>query len=118
MIRRPPRSTRTDTLFPYTTLFRSKELVSTTSAVRHNLTSVFDATSDGDPGVPTLFEERNNIRFISHETRMSGGGRRTPWVAGIAILYNVNQIDRALGPPDAPLDIAALHTTQARQTRG
>src|SRR3546814_16424563 len=25
MIRRPPRSTRTDTLFPYTTLFRSAE---------------------------------------------------------------------------------------------
>src|SRR3546814_1392040 len=29
MIRRPPRSTRTDTLFPYTTLFRSKLLVYT-----------------------------------------------------------------------------------------
>src|SRR3546814_2798864 len=27
MIRRPPRSTRTDTLFPYTTLFRSQDLV-------------------------------------------------------------------------------------------
>src|SRR3546814_4796289 len=27
MIRRPPRSTRTDTLFPYTTLFRSKAIV-------------------------------------------------------------------------------------------
>src|SRR3546814_5053979 len=26
MIRRPPRSTRTDTLFPYTTLFRSPEI--------------------------------------------------------------------------------------------
>src|SRR3546814_3606880 len=26
MIRRPPRSTRTDTLFPYTTLFRSTRL--------------------------------------------------------------------------------------------
>src|SRR3546814_9667881 len=26
MIRRPPRSTRTDTLFPYTTLFRSHRL--------------------------------------------------------------------------------------------
>src|SRR3546814_6068402 len=26
MIRRPPRSTRTDTLFPYTTLFRSRRL--------------------------------------------------------------------------------------------
>src|SRR3546814_20056847 len=27
MIRRPPRSTRTDTLFPYTTLFRSAGLI-------------------------------------------------------------------------------------------
>src|SRR3546814_7602136 len=27
MIRRPPRSTRTDTLFPFTTLFRSEELL-------------------------------------------------------------------------------------------
>src|SRR3546814_9456460 len=27
MIRRPPRSTRTDTLFPYTTLFRSIEVL-------------------------------------------------------------------------------------------
>src|SRR3546814_2440645 len=27
MIRRPPRSTRTDTLFPYTTLFRSPSIV-------------------------------------------------------------------------------------------
>src|SRR3546814_20734612 len=27
MIRRPPRSTRTDTLFPYTTLFRSNDKV-------------------------------------------------------------------------------------------
>src|SRR3546814_11266729 len=28
MIRRPPRSTRTDTLFPYTTLFRSRGMIS------------------------------------------------------------------------------------------
>src|SRR3546814_12907561 len=27
MIRRPPRSTRTDTLFPYTTLFRSAQIL-------------------------------------------------------------------------------------------
>src|SRR3546814_13543080 len=26
MLRRPPRSTRTDTLFPYTTLFRSEDI--------------------------------------------------------------------------------------------
>src|SRR3546814_2667492 len=33
MIRRPPRSTRTDTLFPYTTLFRSRQ--SLLSAATH-----------------------------------------------------------------------------------
>src|SRR3546814_11576665 len=27
MVRRPPRSTRTDTLFPYTTLFRSQDVL-------------------------------------------------------------------------------------------
>src|SRR3546814_7545710 len=31
MIRRPPRSTRTDTLFPYTTLFRSQNTATATS---------------------------------------------------------------------------------------
>src|SRR3546814_13980280 len=33
MIRRPPRSTRTDTLFPYTTLFRSTTLAFLTLAL-------------------------------------------------------------------------------------
>src|SRR3546814_5814080 len=34
MIRRPPRSTRTDTLFPYTTLFRSDGPTPTTEIAR------------------------------------------------------------------------------------
>src|SRR3546814_10351001 len=38
MIRRPPRSTRTDTLFPYTTLFRS---IVTAHRVRNNLEQVY-----------------------------------------------------------------------------
>src|SRR3546814_20210731 len=33
MIRRPPRSTRTDTLFPYTTLFRSRAQLALKRAV-------------------------------------------------------------------------------------
>src|SRR3546814_8876653 len=33
MIRRPPRSTRTDTLFPYTTLFRSRRVRKRRSAL-------------------------------------------------------------------------------------
>src|SRR3546814_8157643 len=46
MIRRPPRSTRTDTLFPYTTLFRSF------------MTSV--------PNDPTLNEE--NARLVAEDS--------------------------------------------------
>src|SRR3546814_14994211 len=34
MIRRPPRSTRTDTLFPYTTLFRSRLRAPRSAAAR------------------------------------------------------------------------------------
>src|SRR3546814_15033517 len=34
MVRRPPRSTRTDTLFPYTTLVRSREAVIQGTALR------------------------------------------------------------------------------------
>src|SRR3546814_12347099 len=34
MVRRPPRSTRTDTLFPYTTLFRSRSRSCSASARR------------------------------------------------------------------------------------
>src|SRR3546814_13888894 len=35
MIRRPPRSTRTDTLFPYTTLFRSGIMLHSRSCTQH-----------------------------------------------------------------------------------
>src|SRR3546814_15669590 len=45
MIRRPPRSTRTDTLFPYTTLFRS--LGATIVMVSHELPSLFAICDDG-----------------------------------------------------------------------
>src|SRR3546814_21149756 len=37
MIRRPPRSTRTDTLFPYTTLFRSQPRLRRAEAADRNL---------------------------------------------------------------------------------
>src|SRR3546814_5068986 len=36
MLRRPPRSTRTDTLFPYTTLFRSLRVVGGIGIVGHH----------------------------------------------------------------------------------
>src|SRR3546814_19420572 len=55
MIRRPPRSTRTDTLFPYTTLFRS-ELEEAHLARRRDgdglLADEDDATGDLERGEP------------------------------------------------------------------
>src|SRR3546814_16304269 len=42
MIRRPPRSTRTDTLFPYTTLFRS--------LMMKEMTDACDGVREGDRG--------------------------------------------------------------------
>src|SRR3546814_10163895 len=44
MIRRPPRSTRTDTLFPYTTLFRSRAVARTNGKGPNCLWPI------GDPG--------------------------------------------------------------------
>src|SRR3546814_13163304 len=54
MVRRPPRSTRTDTLFPYTTLFRSRDngliyessQVSVNSGGKHTLFNALVATVD------------------------------------------------------------------------
>src|SRR3546814_6826290 len=48
MIRRPPRSTRTDTLFPYTTLFRSNP--GFTGGTR----------PDGWPFGPVLFDQKDS----------------------------------------------------------
>src|SRR3546814_11566688 len=47
MIRRPPRSTRTDTLFPYTTLFRSADsgLVHTVVGTAANVNDVTQASA-------------------------------------------------------------------------
>src|SRR3546814_2047957 len=47
MIRRPPRSTRTDTLFPYTTLFRSGDRNSSFRSTSQLLANIGAAT-DGD----------------------------------------------------------------------
>src|SRR3546814_18569907 len=51
MIRRPPRSTRTDTLFPYTTLFRSVSATasSLTSRASYAPFAVFHADPEGNP---------------------------------------------------------------------
>src|SRR3546814_3103216 len=54
MIRRPPRSTRTDTLFPYTTLFRSIQFVTKTDAAA----SAGKASMSGNIDLEALCHEK------------------------------------------------------------
>src|SRR3546814_15487866 len=75
MIRRPPRSTRTDTLFPYTTLFRSANssggaIAAYNKAVADGADQVLGPLGrDGvdavfrsvQPGVPVLALNRGNV---------------------------------------------------------
>src|SRR3546814_16890190 len=55
MIRRPPRSTRTDTLFPYTTLFRSPAAVFVAEPARMRRGHV-DRMLDGENEMGTRHE--------------------------------------------------------------
>src|SRR3546814_10871127 len=76
MIRRPPRSTRTDTLFPYTTLFRSPQPLERLRA-RHFVDEVaVDIDQAGsiiapfdDVRVPNLLVE--SLRSAGHAQRIN-----------------------------------------------
>src|SRR3546814_15227937 len=63
MIRRPPRSTRTDTLFPYTTLFRSREEL---AFVYHYGDFIYEYSQDYlfSDGLPSRPVRRNAFRNL------------------------------------------------------
>src|SRR3546814_2045787 len=75
MIRRPPRSTRTDTLFPYTTLFRSD---------RDHSGLGLDRTAAGDGGLGSETEvlrgdldvelPHEAAQLVGHRSQVLGGG--------------------------------------------
>src|SRR3546814_8372894 len=71
MIRRPPRSTRTDTLFPYTTLFRVDRVdLRVRSADRRAETQA--AARDDLPEIALRHaarEDRRHVRFDPRRTR-------------------------------------------------
>src|SRR3546814_9584143 len=62
MIRRPPRSTRTDTLFPYTTLFRSEDPVEEPEHRRPRERGV--PVGRGDEDKPALSERPERLHDI------------------------------------------------------
>src|SRR3546814_1730965 len=71
MIRRPPRSTRTDTLFPYTTLFRSVRFVRPSprgAPARHCQTGVRE---HGQSRVATPANPPHHLKAIRSEEHTS-----------------------------------------------
>src|SRR3546814_11891030 len=69
MIRRPPRSTRTDTLFPYTTLFRSLE--------HHRAGRVDDAAADFRARQPQAVDGTVGSKFDRGGGAGGGEGEKT-----------------------------------------
>src|SRR3546814_18576649 len=73
MIRRPPRSTRTDTLCPYTTLFRSP-IPSTAGRRQNTAVHLFDAGASGKAHRDTHFAiDQVEERF---DAALAAGGQR------------------------------------------
>src|SRR3546814_11658018 len=80
MIRRPPRSKRTDTLFPFTTLFRSLERVServgTTGSIQGEGIANLLGRPPFDPLTLVLRESGQNI--WDARSRMEGDSQEIP----------------------------------------
>src|SRR3546814_4186096 len=80
MIRRPPRSTRTDTLFPYTTLFRSANRESDSRGAR--LSRAIHSVSAADYGKSRLARRIFAMESVSsglqcRACEFGSGGRST-----------------------------------------
>src|SRR3546814_5709356 len=67
MIRRPPRSTRTDTLFPYTTLFRSAQI----AQVRHE--KGIDSNGDEDYTLPEVSVVKTTHKYFPSDLQFQDG---------------------------------------------
>src|SRR3546814_11509430 len=101
MIRRPPRSTRTDTLFPYTTLFRSAlELDRADQPVPRQFGVVAQA------GLPHGRQLEVRVHAVDQEaTAATRATARNVLVVGIAAERRIRRIGRAvLQQRDAVVD--------------
>ncbi len=83
-------------------------LVSSTSAIRHNLATNFDATSP-DALLPVMFRQDVGIKMFTHETRLTrkqanGQG----WLVGLSLLYDDERLTRTLGDVSAPKPLAGV----------
>src|SRR3546814_2829649 len=72
MIRRPPRSTRTDTLFPYTTLFRSRAGMNAQSGIEQVNTELLTLQKVSDKAMGFIIPsyQRPYVRSEEHTSEL------------------------------------------------
>src|SRR3546814_18730724 len=87
MIRRPPRSTRTDTLFPYTTLFRS--LLVLEAAFQKNLDNPSPWAGEYQRRGGRFFTDNSNFSVIQE---MQDALYDSPIVDAMAALMGTDQV--------------------------
>src|SRR3546814_13753607 len=100
MIRRPPRSTRTDTLFPYTTLFRSPGLVDMRVQIRepgeeHKETMDSAGRAAAAGGVTSMVGLPNTEPVIDDVAGVEFVARRAREVKGVKV-YTYAAVPRNL----------------------
>src|SRR3546814_15259184 len=114
MIRRPPRSTRTDTLFPYTTLFRAAWRTPDAGLSVELLTPQVGPDHDGLVRLPALEAHATPLRFLDyliHRTEPAV----IPFAAGIQVnlplpeRYACPNLIAPQRPPAHPPDKAPNH---------
>src|SRR3546814_12025401 len=115
MIRRPPRSTRTDTLFPYTTLFRSGQPLEFTLVDRGGKVSATDLKIEGEPlpvtDRPAAAPAQDRGGFGGNDRapqRQLTGEQASGTVKFFTAMKGFGFIQRDAGQPDAFVHIRAV----------
>src|SRR3546814_6918669 len=111
MIRRPPRSTRTDTLFPYTTLFRSQRRIGRglgpADDQRLSRRGVAEPGARGALGLHPVGQDDQTVDERPHVSDDAGGaGRRDAGVDAQALIRASTETSlraaKPRGNPEAP----------------
>src|SRR3546814_4939919 len=107
MIRRPPRSTRTDTLFPYTTLFRSQS--PDAAAVQFDHVAVLDAAESAMVGAHR--QHVAGLQRVNAAHPLDAAGDVVRHVGGVVVLLEI-AVD-----PEADADVVRVRNLDRKSTR-
>src|SRR3546814_7889657 len=113
MIRRPPRSTRTDTLFPYTTLFRS---LAESLSVALEQAGATPAAEDAADSVATL---RIHLeKWGSTPISIDQFGRAQEYTLRYAVVFSLDKADGSNVVPEQTVELARDYVSVPTRSTG